>query len=145
MNILRQKIAKYPVSSMYIVAIWILCFMDVPDTPLSNLTMIDKWTHIAMYLGTCLTIWLEYWRNHRNGWSAGTKRPNWYRLVLWAWLMPTLMSGVIEILQANCTGGRRSGEWLDFAANSIGTTLALVAGALWILHSFKHALDNNRA
>ena len=28
------------------------------------------------------------------------------------------------------TNGRRSGEWLDFAANSIGVTLALIIGIL---------------
>ena len=41
-----------------------------------------------------------------------------------------MMSGVIELLQAYCTGGRRSGEWLDFAANATGATLALVIGIL---------------
>ena len=40
------------------------------------------------------------------------------------------MGGLLEILQANCTGGRRSGEWLDFAANSVGSTLAFVIGIL---------------
>lgn len=39
-----------------------------------------------------------------------------------------VMSGTIEILQANCTGGRRSGDWMDFAANSLGATLGAVVG-----------------
>ena len=45
-------------------------------------------------------------------------------------LAPILMSGVIELLQAYCTGGRRSGEWADFAANATGATLALLIGIL---------------
>ncbi|MBR1621842.1 MAG: antibiotic resistance protein VanZ, partial [Prevotella sp.] len=50
------------------------------------------------------------------------------RTMLLGWLAPVLMSGLIELLRAYCTGGRRSGEWLDFAANSIGVTLALFIG-----------------
>ncbi len=41
-----------------------------------------------------------------------------------------MMSGLIELLQAYCTGGRRSGDWLDFAANTAGATLAAVIGIL---------------
>ena len=47
------------------------------------------------------------------------------KVVLWTFVLPALMGGLIEILQANCTGGRRSGDWLDFAADSIGAALAL--------------------
>lgn len=120
MHFIVKKLKNYPVSTMYIIIIWVLCFMDVPDTPLSSVRFIDKWTHIAMYLGTCLTIWYEYRRRH--------SRPQWLRLFVWAWMMPVLMSGLIEILQATCTGGRRSGDWLDFYANSLGCTLAAVIG-----------------
>lgn len=42
------------------------------------------------------------------------------------------MGGVIEILQAYCTGGRRSGEWLDFAADALGSTIALLIGILLV-------------
>ena len=49
---------------------------------------------------------------------------------MWAWLAPVLMSGLIELLQAYCTGGRRSGDWLAFAANALGVTLAAVIGIL---------------
>lgn len=119
-----EKISKYPVSVLYIIIIWVLCFMDVPETPLNNVTLMDKWVHIAMYLGTCLTIWFEYARCHR------AMRPQWLRLAVWAWLAPALMSGVIELGQAYCTGGRRSGDWYDFIANTIGCTLAAVIGAI---------------
>ena len=75
-----------------------------------------------MYLGTCVTIWWEYLRQH--------KKVDWRKALLLAWWAPIAMSGVIELLQAHCTGGRRSGEWLDFAANSVGATLALFIGIL---------------
>lgn len=122
---LVEKSKNYPISTMYIVAIWVLCFMDVPETPLSNVSMMDKWTHIAMYLGTCLTIWLEYKRNHKDA------SPSWTRLAAWAWMAPIVMSGIIELGQAYCTGGRRSGEWMDFFANALGCTMAAVAGIVY--------------
>ncbi|WP_253952412.1 hypothetical protein [Xylanibacter muris] len=49
-----------------------------------------------------------------------------------AWLAPVIMSGAIELLQEYCTNGRRSGDWLDFAANIAGVTIAAVFG--WIVH-----------
>ena len=112
----------YPVSCFFIAVIWVLCFCTPPKTPLDNVALMDKWTHIAMYAGTCLAIWIEYLRAHR--------RIGWRRLFTWAWLAPVLMSGLIEVLQATCTGGRRSGDWLDFAANAVGATLAAVIGIL---------------
>jgi hypothetical protein len=40
------------------------------------------------------------------------------------------MSGLLELLQRYCTTNR-SGEWLDFAANSTGVTLAVPLGLLF--------------
>lgn len=119
---------RYPLSCLCIATIWVLCFCTVPKTPLDNLTLIDKWVHIAMYAGTCSVIWFEYLRSHQ---AASLKA-----LTLWAWLAPVLMSGLIELLQAYCTGGRRSGDWLDFAANSIGATVVFIIGLI-ILFSMK--------
>ena len=40
------------------------------------------------------------------------------------------MSGIIELFQEYCTGGHRSGDWLDFAANATGVTIAALIGLL---------------
>ena len=122
MRICSNLIRKYPFSCLFLAVIWILCFCTPPHTPLDNVTLIDKWVHIIMYAGTCTTIWIEYLRSHKTIDRA--------RLFVWAWLAPVLMSGLIKLLQAYCTGGRRSGDWLDFAANAIGVTLAAVIGIL---------------
>ncbi len=122
MKINIQLLRKYPLSCICIVTIWFLCFGTPPHTPLDNVAFIDKWVHISMYGGTCSIIWIEYLRHH--------KQADLRRLLAWAWLAPILMSGLIELLQAYCTGGRRSGDWLDFAANSTGATLAIIIG--WI-------------
>ena len=121
-RLLHHLTSNYPVSCLYMAFIWVLCFMDVPHTPLDNITLIDKWTHILMYAGTCATIWYEYLSRHDSIVRA--------RVFLLAWLAPLVMSGLIEILQEYCTGGRRSGDWLDFAANAIGVTLGNVIGIL---------------
>lgn len=121
-RLLHHLTSNYPISCLYMAFIWVLCFMDVPHTPLDNITLIDKWTHILMYAGTCATIWYEYLRMHDS--------IVWARVFLLAWLAPLVMSGLIEILQEYCTGGRRSGDWLDFAANAIGVTLGSVIGIL---------------
>lgn len=115
-------IRHYPLSSILIVIIWYLCFFTPPHTPMDNVAFADKWTHIVMYLGTCSVIWVEYLRQH--------DEVDWRKTLLLAWLAPTIMGGVIEILQAYCTNGRRSGEWLDFIADAVGAVIALVIGTL---------------
>lgn len=97
-----------------------LCLMPVPETPLSHVTLADKWAHMSMYAVMCLLAWTEYLRGH----TVLRKK----RLFIGAWVAPVLMSGLIEIAQAMCTGGRRSGDWLDFAANAAGATLGLLIG-----------------
>lgn len=122
MNYALHLVKSYPVSTFYLIFIWVLCFMTPPSTPLDSVAFIDKWVHVAMYAGTCGTIWYEYLRRH--------DRVAWTRALALAWLAPMLMSGLIEVLQATCTDGRRSGDWLDFAANCIGATLGLAIGML---------------
>ena len=118
-----QFITKYPRSVACIALIWILSFVPFfPETPLDDVQFIDKWTHLVMYGGTCSVIWIEYLRRH----STLDKG----KLFRWAWLAPIIMSGIIELMQEHCTNHTRSGEWLDFAANSTGVTLAALLGML---------------
>lgn len=148
MTYIRHLLKAYPVSCFYILMIWILCFATIPSTPLDNVTLIDKWVHIAMYGGTCATIWLEYLRLHttkpqpvmRIASPADKPLLSWTKLFCLAWIAPILMSGVIEILQEYCTGGRRSGDWLDFAANSIGATVGAVAGVGMVILKRRHII-----
>ena len=122
MTYIKEKLKRYPFTVLCICIIWFLCFCTMPKTPLDDVRFIDKWVHICMYAGTCGVMWIEYLRCH--------KKANIRRLLVFAWFFPVVMSGVIELLQACCTGGRRSGDWLDFAANSTGATLAFILGIL---------------
>ena len=122
-NVLKF-IGDYPLSLLITVIIWVLCFINVPETPLENITLMDKWTHIAMYLVLGIVIFWESNRKRKRAMPPVQKMKK-TKVMLWTFVLPALMGGLIEILQANCTGGRRSGDWLDFAADSIGAALAL--------------------
>jgi len=122
MRKLIQIVRKYPFSVLCITLIWILSLTPFfPETPFDNVEFIDKWTHLVMYGGTCIVIWIEYLRKHTVIHKG--------KLFLFAWLAPILMSGIIELLQEYCTT-TRSGEWLDLVANSTGVTLAALLGML---------------
>lgn len=100
-----------------------LCLIPtVPETPLSRFSLIDKWTHLVMYGTLVAVIWWEYTRQHTTN--------NTRRLLLLAFLAPVAMGGLVELAQAYCTGGRRSGDWYDFAANTIGVVLGTLIGIL---------------
>lgn len=124
MNDLLRFIKRYPLSCLCIAVVWVLSLAPLQHLPHLHVRFIDKWTHFVMYGGTCGVIWVEYLLRH--------KKPSLKKLVLLAWLGPALMSGLLELLQEYCTGGRRGGEWLDFAANTTGATLSLCGGMLWV-------------
>lgn len=116
---MTKILKRYPLSILLIVVIWYLCMFTPPHTPLEQVRYIDKWTHLVMYAGFCSVIWFEYLRRH--------KRLFWDRIFLFAILAPILMSGLIELVQAYCTTNR-SGEWLDFATNTVGVILGSLIG-----------------
>lgn len=123
-------VSRYPLSILCVVLIWILSLMPFfPETPFDQVEFIDKWTHLVMYGGTCSVIWWEYLRNHQI--LDGEK------LFFYAWLCPALMSGLLELLQEYCTFGHRNGDWLDFAANTMGVTLGALIGLLMYQLRFK--------
>lgn len=117
-----QFIKHYPVTTLLILGIWIICLIPIPETPLSHVKLIDKWTHVTLYtiLGCC--IWIETARSRQ-------KRSD-KQLFLLTFAAPIIMGGLIEIVQATCTGGNRSGEWMDFLADGIGVVLSLLIGIL---------------
>lgn len=124
---LGRYLRKYPFSAFCFACVWVLSLVPFfPETPLDDVEFIDKWVHLAMYGGSCMVLWIEYTRQHL--------RPDAEKLFFWAWLMPVLMGGVLELLQAYCTT-TRNGDWLDFLANATGVTLAALAGVVlcWVL------------
>ena len=129
MSITQHILIKYPFSCIIVIGTWILCFMTIPETPLSSVRFIDKWTHSLIYLVLGISISLEYLRNRKHA------SPKF--IVVWVWFLPIIMGGLIEILQSYCTNGNRSGEWLDFFADAIGSTIAMLIGILLVRYRAK--------
>ena len=127
----------YPLSTLCVLLIWMLSLTPFfPETPLDNVDFIDKYTHFIMYGGTCAVIWWEHLRHCRKEacrqGSQGAGRPNLRALTV-AMLCMVLLGGLMELLQAYCTT-TRSGEWLDFWADSIGVLLGTALGLLLLLY-----------
>lgn len=122
MRHISHFVKKYPLSILCILLVWILSLSPMfPETPFQQVYLIDKYTHLIMYGGTCSVIWWEYLRSHRI--------PDGEKLLFYAVLCPIVMSGVLELLQEYCTADR-SGDWLDLLANSIGVGIGAAIGML---------------
>ena len=121
-----SHLKKYPLSLCIVAAIFYLSFFTPPQTDMEEIPGIDKLVHTCMYGGLCLVIWFEYLRSHQS--------INFPKVWIWGIMAPILMSGAIELMQAYCTENR-GGEWLDFAANSLGVILAALIGH-YILQPF---------
>ncbi len=128
------RFKKYPISCVLIAVIWYLSLLfNAPETPLDNVPLVDKWVHMVMYGGTFSVLWIEYIRQHQN--------PDYKKLLIWAFIAPIVMSGIIELLQEYCTKTRQ-GEWTDLLANSIGVVLAAVIGLILLrLHARRNRVS----
>lgn len=129
-NIIR----KYPFSCICIVCIWVLCLIPIPETPLDNVRFIDKWTHFVFYGGLCSILWAEYGNRH----SSIDK----WRSFIWIVIAPIVMGGLIEVVQATCTGGRRSGNITDWAADAIGVAIGQLIGIPLALYLSRRNRDS---
>lgn len=122
---------KYPLATIIIVIICYLSFFTPPQTELSEVTNIDKTVHFLMYGGLSIVLWYEYLRIH--------KVIRWKHIIIGAIIAPILMSGSIELMQANLTTNR-SGEWTDFISNIIGVLVAAIVG-YYILRPLIHVKE----
>jgi VanZ family protein len=122
MHFFIRFVRKYPFSLLCVLLIWALSLTPFfPETPFDNVQFIDKWTHLVMYGGTCSVIWMEYLRSHH--------RIEWCKVILLALVGMILLGGLMELLQAYCTT-TRSGEWLDFWADTVGVLLGNGVGLI---------------
>ena len=117
---LHKYLRRYPLALLVAVAIVLLSLLPIPDMKVDvHVPLADKWTHMVMYGVLTFIIWFEYRRSHKQ-WNA-------LKLMLLAFLAPIAFGGLLELAQAYLTTCR-SGEWMDFAANSIGVCLGTALG-----------------
>ena len=108
---------RYPLSSVIVIVIWVVCLIPIPDTPLSDFNLADKWTHFVMYGIFSFVICLE------------SGKVSWKTI-----LLPILMGILVELAQKYLTTCR-SGELADGVANSIGVVLGNVL--FWMCSKLK--------
>lgn len=114
------KVVKtYPLTILTVAFIWYLCFFTPPSTKLDHVIGIDKVVHFGMYAFLSTIMLLERVKSKKL--RVKSVEPLTIGYLCLTLLSPILMSGLIEILQETCTGGRRSGDVWDFVANSLGT------------------------
>ena len=107
---MRRFFRFYPLSLLAVAIVMVLCLMPIEDPPLKDVRFIDKWTHIVLFGTICAVLALEMGIN---------------RCRRWLWFAPilaTLLGGLVELMQANLTT-YRSGEWLDFVADTVGAVI----------------------
>lgn len=109
----RQYILEYIFAAIVAVAIIVLSVIPVPeDTSLSDVPFIDKWAHMLMYAGLTFAMWVDH--------VVILKRSLTFRFLLLMFIAPTVLGGLLELVQAYCTT-HRSGDWLDLAADAVGS------------------------
>ena len=119
---LHKYLHRYPIALLVILGIVLLSLLPIPDVNMGvHVPLADKWTHMVMYGVLTLIIWFEYRRSHSQ-WNT-------LKLLLFAFAAPIVLGGILELAQANLTTCR-SGEWLDFAANTIGVCIGTIGGLL---------------
>lgn len=108
---------KYPCSIALLLLIGYLSFFHPPSPPkLVEIIGIDKLVHLGMYATFSGMLWLEYFLSHTSGTSM---RTGWWICTVF----PFCIGGITEIGQWVMTD-YRSGDWYDFAANTLGVLLA---------------------
>jgi VanZ family protein len=113
MNITIYK--KWLWTTLATATLTILSLAPIPDNPpMGDVPFIDKWVHFVMYGGLVCAAWLDRQLKHRH-----TERRTF---ALTAFLYATAVGGLMELLQSLTT--YRSGEWLDFYADTFGALLA---------------------
>ncbi len=103
----------YPLTFLVVLFVAIICLIPIPDPPLKDVPLIDKWTHMALFGGVCSVVLFELTLN-------GLLRTPC------KWIAPVesiLYGGLIEIMQSTLTTCR-FGDWWDFVADAIGVAIA---------------------
>lgn len=110
-------------------AIAVLSLMPVPEVKQIDVPLMDKWVHMLMYAALSATFWIGHLLTH--------SRPVAMHLLVGGLLLPVAWGGLMELGQAYLTTCR-TGDWLDFVANTIGALLANAIG-LALLAAWRRA------
>ena len=114
-----QYLKYYPFTWALVLFIFVICLMPMPTKVAPPVVGFDKLVHTGLYAFLCTVILFERVRRAK-------KKPLIMSHCFYgAFVLPILMSGIIELLQSSLDMGR-SGDWWDMAANSLGVILVWV-------------------
>ncbi|MCV9928534.1 VanZ family protein [Flavobacterium sp. LS1R49] len=99
-----------------------LCLTESSNIPAVNIPNIDKLVHFCFYFGFTL-LWFLFLKKQ-------FKSKNNYKPLLVSFVFSVFFGITIEILQSEYTL-TRSADMMDFLANSIGATSAIIAVLLF--------------
>lgn len=103
-----------------LIILYLCCLIrpsDIPSIELDLPIQLDKVVHFLMYLGLSGATALNYIYGEKG-------HINMKKMLVYAFLIPILYGGLIEILQENYFPPR-SGDWADFFADALGSFAAL--------------------
>jgi len=112
-----RNIKAYPFSIILFLVITYLSLMTPPKIGILLFRHWDKVVHFCMYGGLSGVFWIEFLLKHRRN------KANYLYVLVGAVLYPILLGGVLELCQKYFTRSR-SGDWMDFLANTTGVIVA---------------------
>ena len=110
-------IKKYWLSSLVLLIIFVLCFMNTAPLPSPPIHDFDKWVHVLMFLGLSGVIFFDNTRYLRFSISKG-------RIFWGSFILPSILAGLIEVMQ-EYLAPTRFGDWFDFYFGVIGAILGI--------------------
>lgn len=109
---------------LVLVIFYLTCIVNVDSIPgSSRLLQYDKLAHFGMFFALSSAIYYDYYRLHH-------RKPNKLKWIFLGLIVPVLYGGLIEVAQENFFG--RSGELMDFVADSLGSLTATALAFLFI-------------
>ncbi|MGZ3931141.1 MAG: VanZ family protein [Bacteroidia bacterium] len=116
---IKRFLKQYPYTAavLWALVIFGLCSTPgrfIPTTSWLELLSFDKWVHASVFFTLCTLCFAGV---------TAHEQPASYKILFF--VLAIAYGGLLEILQANVFS-QRSGDWLDFIANSFGCTMALV-------------------
>lgn len=131
-----KRNTPYLLSTVASFAIIVISLIPIPEVkPLHEVPLADKWVHFVMYGGLALCLWFDWYMKN------GTDRLQPISLLI-AFVYPIVLGGLMELGQAYLTTCR-SGDMIDFYANTIGAFLGLVLGTTVVRYISKRTRTKN--
>lgn len=107
-----------------LIIFYLTCIVNVDSIPGSKrLLQYDKLAHFGMFFALSGAIYFDYYRLHKG-------KPNKFRWLLFGLIIPVIYGGLIEVVQEHFFS--RTGEWMDFVADSLGSLSATIIALVYM-------------